>query len=47
MSLTHLGILVATKNMMREEEWPNLEFFLCLKNNKFQEVHVRKHFVFG
>ena len=32
-SLIHMGILIAQRNGLREEEWPNFEFYPCLKDN--------------
>jgi hypothetical protein len=32
-ALIQMGILIAHKNGLREEEWPNFEFYPCLKEN--------------
>ena len=29
-TLVHLGILVSFRNGLKEDEWPNFEFFPCL-----------------
>ena len=32
-TLIHLGILVSFRNGLKEDEWPNFEFFPCLQTN--------------
>lgn len=38
----HCAILIAHRNGLREEEWPNFEFTPCLKDNKIKEDRLRK-----
>lgn len=46
-SLIHLCVLIAHRNGLREEEWPNFEFFPCLKDNNVREDRLRKMFISG
>lgn len=41
-SLVHLAILIAHKNGLREEEWPNFEFYPCLLTSNIGEVTLQK-----
>lgn len=36
-SLIHLAILIAYKNGLKEEEWPNFEFYPCLHTSQIPE----------
>lgn len=36
-SLIHLSILIAYKNGLKEEEWPNFEFYPCLLSSQIAE----------
>lgn len=36
-SLIHLAILIAYKNGLKEEEWPNFEFYPCLHTSQIDE----------
>ena len=40
--LIHMAILIAHKNGLREEEWPNFEFTPCLHDNKIREDRLKK-----
>jgi len=44
-ALIHMAVLIAHKNGLREEEWPNFEFYPCLKDNKFKEDRIRKMYI--
>ena len=46
-SLIHMAILIAHKNGLREEEWPNFEFFPCLVENTINSDRLRKHYFNG
>jgi hypothetical protein len=41
-SLVHLAILIAHKNGLREEEWPNFEFYPCLLTSQIGEQTLQK-----
>ena len=36
-NLMHLCILIAYKNGLKEEEWPNFEFYPCLLTSQVPE----------
>lgn len=44
-ALLHLAILIAHKNGLREEEWPNFEFTPCLQENKVRVERLRKQYI--
>lgn len=46
-ALIQMGILIAHKNGLREEEWPNFEFYPCLKENNIQPDRLRKQYLNG
>ena len=37
-SLIHLAILIAHKNGLKEEEWPNFEFYPCLLTSQISDI---------
>jgi hypothetical protein len=41
-ALIHMAILIAHRNGLREEEWPNFEFTPCLKENNIREDRLKK-----
>ena len=46
-SLIHLSILIAYKNGLKEEEWPNFEFYPCLLTSQIPEGVLAKLTVSG
>lgn len=46
-SLIHMAVLIAHKNGLREEEWPNFEFFPCLGDNRIRDERLRKMYING
>ena len=37
-SLIHLAVLIAHKNGLKEEEWPNFEFYPCLLTSQISDL---------
>jgi hypothetical protein len=46
-SLIHLGILIAYKNGLKEEEWPNFEFYPCMTTSSIAESSHDKLLIGG
>ena len=46
-SLIHLAILIAYKNGLKEEEWPNFEFYPCLLTSQISDNILQKQTVGG
>ena len=46
-SLIHMAVFIAHRNGLREEEWPNFEFYPCLKENSIREERLRKYYLNG
>ena len=46
-SLIHLAILIAHKNGLKEEEWPNFEFYPCLLTSQLTDMAVEELSVGG
>ena len=46
-SLVHLAILIAHKNGLKEEEWPNFEFYPCLLTSQLSDMAVEELSVGG
>lgn len=46
-ALIHMAILIAHRNGLREEEWPNFEFTPCLKENNIREDRLKKQMLHG
>ena len=46
-SLIHLSILIAYKNGLKEEEWPNFEFYPCLLTSQVPEEALSRLTVGG
>ena len=44
-TLIHLALIITYKNGLKEDEWPNFEFYPCLQNNKIREDRVKKLFI--
>ena len=43
-SMVHLAIIICYKNELKEDEWPNFDFFPCLQNNQIKEGVIKKLF---
>ena len=41
-SLIHLATLIAHKNDLKEDEWPNFEFYPCLQTTSLNENAMEK-----
>ena len=41
-TLVHLAIVICYKNQIKEDEWPNFEFFPCLQTNSVKEDQLKK-----
>ena len=46
-SLIHLAILISYKNGLKEEEWPNFEFYPCLLTSSIDEKTLAKMTIKG
>lgn len=46
-NLIHLSILIAFKNGLKEDEWPNFEFYPCLQTSQISEQIIKKQEVAG
>lgn len=46
-TLIHLSILVALKNGLKEDEWPNFEFSPCMQTNQIAQSQVKNLFLNG
>jgi hypothetical protein len=47
LSLIHIATLIAFKNDLKEDEWPNFEFYPCLESTTLPERALEKLSVNG
>jgi len=47
LTLIHLATLVAFKNDLKEDEWPNFEFYPCLETTTMPETALERLSVGG
>lgn len=46
-TMIHLAILICYKNGLKEDEWPNFDFYPCIQNNTIKEEKMKKLFLNG